>query len=339
MACMGLWFLRLWVSGHAPGPTHTLVSPGVRPCTDHSVGPASWEPLGGGSSHTSSIAGVIRIAAVRVRGPCRLCAQRGQDAVPFYHSLFQQQRVKLDCVVAAVYIWRGTEAAGQHTEVTSLEGGSRVGPKPRGPCSSHVWGGTPTPTQRSSHAGLTHVTHGEGFLGRARQGGPGAASPVIRAGYHRPSCRLARHAEPACRELRSGSWKGRSSSTETTCPCENLQRGPHNSGMATRVPQAQRIQSTCLDTAPWRHEWREGHTCPVIYRQAYNTQLCTSTLNTTCIYMQHPHVHTPTHIHSTCIHTSHPPTHGHAPTHIDTEHMYSHAIHPRTYVHTPRYIN
>lgn len=272
----GTMILHLWVSGHAPDPSHTLISLGVCPCTDHSVGPASREPLGGGSSHTSSIAGVICIAAVRVRGPCRLCAQWGQDAVPLHYGLFQQQRVKLDRVVAAVYIWRGTEAAGQHMEVAALEGGSRVGPRPRGPCSSHVWGGTPTPTQRSSHAGLTHVTHGEGFLGRACQGDPGAASPVIRAGYHRPSCRLARHAEPACRELRSGSWKGRSSSTETTCPCENLQRGPHSSGMVIRFPQARRLQSTCLDNARWGDGCRGTHA---------------STRTSTDMHVTHNHVH------------------------------------------------
>lgn len=81
-----------------------------------------------------------------------------------------------------------------------------------------------------------------GLKAGARSGSLWATSPVTRAGYQRPSCCLARHAEPACRELRSGSWKGRSSATGTTCPWENLWSG--QGGAQTRSARASEPRTT-----------------------------------------------------------------------------------------------
>lgn len=95
--------------------------------------------------------------------------------------------------------------------------------------------------------------------GGLKAGAGSGSSPVTRAGYQRPSCCLARHAEPACRELRSGSWKGRSSATGTTCPWENLRSG--QGGAQSRSARASKPRATraaCLGIAAGRGA-RETH--------------------------------------------------------------------------------
>lgn len=166
---------------------------------------------------------------------------------------------------------------------------------------------------RSGHRGLM-CEEGEGSPGRALPAKPRAASPVIRAGYQRPSCCLARHAEPACRELRSGSWKGRSSSMETTCPWENLQRGPQGRGSDTaqqgqenpgepslpawalpcREGDRDRHTHTCVQTHTRMHTCTPTHT-PAYTRPPACTQVCTHNRTHT---HAHPHAHS-----HTCMHT------------------------------------
>lgn len=77
---------------------------------------------------------------------------------------------------------------------------------------------------------------------------------MTRAGCQRPSCCLARHAEPACRELRSGSWKGRSSATGTTCPWENLRRGRG----AAQAPSSERASPGRPGPPAWASRCRQG---------------------------------------------------------------------------------
>lgn len=118
--------------------------------------------------------------------------------------------------------------------------------------------------------------------GGLKAGAGSGSSPVTRAGYQRPSCCLARHAEPACRELRSGSWKGRSSATGTTCPWENLRSG--QGGAQSRSARASKPRAT----RAWA-SLREG----VLGR---HTQTCTRThTRTTCVQVQmctHPRTQT-----------------------------------------------
>lgn len=180
---------------------------------------------------TSGIAGVVRVATVGVRGPRGIRAQWGQDAVSLHHGLLQQQGVKLDRVVAVIHIYRQKtgQVSGLRGSRSTLGIGRKVGP--------------------SSRVVSLRLGTQQGSPGRALSDRTMAASPVIRAGYQRPSCCLARHAEPACRELKSGSWKGRSSSTETTCPWENLPRQPQGTGAQTqhtRASEPSRTESTCL---------------------------------------------------------------------------------------------
>lgn len=128
----------------------------------------------------------------------------------------------------------------------------------------------------------------EGPSSRAEGGPPWAASPVIRAGYQRPSGCLARHADPACRELRSGSWKGRSSSTETTCPWENLQRGPQGRGLRYNPQEAcepQRTKSNYLGIAlkgGRNRETKHTNTCPHIYTYIPFVHIHTHTCTRLC---------------------------------------------------------
>lgn len=122
--------------------------------------------------------------------------------------------------------------------------------------------------------------------GGLKAGAGSGSSPVTRAGYQRPSCCLARHAEPACRELRSGSWKGRSSATGTTCPWENLRSG--QGGAQSRSARASKPRAT----RAWA-SLREG----VLGR---HTQTCTRThTRTTCVQVQmctHPRTQTCAHV-------------------------------------------
>lgn len=132
--------------------------------------------------------------------------------------------------------------------------------------------------------------------GGLKAGARSGSSPVTRAGYQRPSCCLARHAEPACRELRSGSWKGRSSATGTTCPWENLRSG--QGGAQSRSARASKPRATraaCLGIAAGRGA-RETHAD--VHTHAHTHYMCAGA-----------DVHTPTH---TNVRTRvHPCTHGH----------------------------
>ena len=152
----GTMVLHLWVSGHAPDPSHTLISLGVRPCTDHSVGPASREPLAGGSSHTSSIAGVICIAAVRVRGPCRLCAQWGQDAVLTGMPPAGPGRV------TAAWLRSPGLASGEPGEANFTPGAGRViPPRPAGSAGQAPQLGRPVPEAGALGRGEERAAVGE----------------------------------------------------------------------------------------------------------------------------------------------------------------------------------
>lgn len=166
---------------------------------------------------------------------------------------------------------------------------------------------------RSGHRGIM-CEEAEGSPGRALPARPRAASPVIRAGYQRPSCCLARHAEPACRELRSGSWKGRSSSMETTCPWENLQRGPQGRGSDTAQQGQENPGEPSLPA--WALPCREGDRDTHVHTR---TPACTHAPTYAHAHPHThacPHAHTPAHTHA-CMHT-HTHTHLHTRMHMHT---------------------